>query len=176
MDTTKTAIPHMQITTKLTASLGQFSINIRGIVMHGHGDGMYVHYLTDLPLEDSNFTISSLARLLWQLEEEPIQLSGDLFPHPPSNSFFEIFMWGKSQCMNILPEVLSTNPTRQVPFPSICTCSWTRVQRITRTSSLWYSYLCLHIVGCLRKFRLNSYWLDIHTKTLMHTSAICLGI
>ena len=117
MDTVKTAIPCMRVTTKLTASLDQFPINVTGMVTHGHGDGAYAHYLIDLWPRDLNFTISSLARLMQWLKKQFVRLSGDLFLHPSSNLFSEIFMWGKSRCMNILPEVLSINPTRRVLFP-----------------------------------------------------------
>jgi hypothetical protein len=74
----------MQATTKLTTTLGQLSINITGMVTHGHGDGAYAHYSTDLWPVDSNYTISSLARLLRRLEEQLVRASGDIFPHPPS--------------------------------------------------------------------------------------------
>ena len=71
MDTAKTTIPCMHVTTKLTTSLGQFLVNVIRMVTHGHGDGAYVHYSTDLWPRDLNFTISSLARLLRQLEQQP---------------------------------------------------------------------------------------------------------
>ena len=72
MDTAKIAIPHMQVTTKLIASLGQFLVNVATMVTHGYKDGAYIHYSTNLWPGDLNFTISSLARLLRWLEEQPI--------------------------------------------------------------------------------------------------------
>jgi hypothetical protein len=82
MDSNKTAIPRMRVTTKLTVALGQLPINVTGMVTHGHGDGAYAHYSTDLWPTDSNYTISSLARLLRRLEEQPIRVSRDIFLHP----------------------------------------------------------------------------------------------
>ena len=69
MDTAKIVIPRMWVTTKLTASLGQFPVNVTRMVTHGHGNGAYVHYSTDLWPRDLNFTISSLARFLRRLEK-----------------------------------------------------------------------------------------------------------
>ena len=64
MDTSKTALPRMRVTAKATQGLGQFPISVIGMVAHGHGDGAYAHYAPLCWPEDSNFTISSLARLL----------------------------------------------------------------------------------------------------------------
>jgi hypothetical protein len=84
MDSNKTAIPRMQVTTKLTAALGQLPINVIHMVTHGHGHGAYAHYSTDLWPTDSNYTISSLARLIRRLEEQLVRVSRDTFPHPPN--------------------------------------------------------------------------------------------
>ena len=43
MDTARTAIPRMRVSTKLTSPLGQFPMNITGMVTHGYGDGDYAH-------------------------------------------------------------------------------------------------------------------------------------
>ena len=72
MDTSKTALPRMQVTTKATTGLGQVPINLTGMVAHGHGDGAYAHYAPSCWPGDSNFIISSLARLLRRLEGPPI--------------------------------------------------------------------------------------------------------
>jgi hypothetical protein len=44
MDTAKTALPRMRVTTKATQGLGQLPMNVTGMVAHGHGDGAYAHY------------------------------------------------------------------------------------------------------------------------------------
>ena len=103
MDTAKTAIPRMRVSTKLTSPLGQFPLNVTGMVTHEHGDGAYAHYSTDLWPGDSYYTISSLARLLRRLEEPPIRESGRIFPH-------------ESRCIDILPPV-TNNSDVPVPLP-----------------------------------------------------------
>lgn len=109
MDTTKTAIPCMRVSTKLTSPLGHFPMNVTEMVTHGHGDGAYAHYSSNLWPGDSNYTISSLARLLRHLEELPTRESGRLFPHPPANSFFEAMLRGKSRCIELLPLVTNSS-------------------------------------------------------------------
>ena len=112
MDTTKTAIPRMQRITKATAGLGQIPISCTGMLTHGHGDGAYAHYSTALWPGDSNFTISSLCRVLRALERPPVRESRELFPTPPQNSFFQALLHGKSRCLSSIPPAtgICTNP------------------------------------------------------------------
>jgi len=63
MDTSKTALPRMRVTTKATQGLGQLPMSVTGMVAHGHADDAYAHYAPSCWPGDSNFTISSLARL-----------------------------------------------------------------------------------------------------------------
>ena len=83
MDTAKTALPRMRVTTKATQGLGQLSMNVTGMVSHGHGDGAYAHYSPHCWPGDSNATISSLARLFRCLEGPSVQESGALLQYPP---------------------------------------------------------------------------------------------
>ena len=68
MDHTKSTIPRMQRSTKATCGLGQIPISVTGMLTHGHGDGAYAHYSTAFWPRDSNFTISSICRVLRALE------------------------------------------------------------------------------------------------------------
>ncbi len=63
MDTSKIVLPRMRVTTKATQGLGQILMSVTGMVAHGHVDGAYTHYAPSCWRGDSNFTISSLARL-----------------------------------------------------------------------------------------------------------------
>ena len=109
LDIAKTAVPCMQVSTELTSPLRQFPINVIGMVTHEHGDGAYAHYSTNLWPGDSNYTISSLARLLRRLEGPPIRESSKLFPHEPTNSFFQAMLRRKSRCIDLLPLVTNTS-------------------------------------------------------------------
>ena len=82
MDTAKTTLLQMRVTTKATQGLGQLPMNVIGMVSHGHGDGAYAHYYPHCWQGDSNATIS-LARLFCQLEGSSIWESGALFEYPP---------------------------------------------------------------------------------------------
>ena len=79
MDTSKTALLRMHVTTKATQGLSQFPLSMIGMVAHGYGDGAYMHYTPSCWPGDSNFTIPSLARLFRQLEGAPIQEGGTAF-------------------------------------------------------------------------------------------------
>jgi hypothetical protein len=92
MDHTKIAIPRMQRHTKATAGLGQIPIFLTGMLTHGHGDGAYAHYATTFWPGDSNFTISSICRVLRALERSLVRESKVLFSALPRNSLFEALM------------------------------------------------------------------------------------
>jgi hypothetical protein len=79
MDHTKTAIPRMQRITKATSGLGQIPISLTRMLTHGYSDGAYAHYSTALWPTDSNFTISSLYRVLRALERALVKQSKELF-------------------------------------------------------------------------------------------------
>ena len=112
MDHTKSAIPRMQWSTKATCGLGQIPISITGMLTHGHGDGSYAHYSTAFWPGDSNFTISSICRVLRALEQPPVKDSKELFIAPPQNSF-EALLHGKSRCSALIPP----SSTNMVPLP-----------------------------------------------------------
>ena len=103
MDHTKSAIPRMQQSTKATSGLGQISISVTEMLTHGHGDGAYAHYSKTFWLGDSNFTISSICRVLRALERPPVKDSKKLFIVPPQNSFFEALLHGKSRWSASIP-------------------------------------------------------------------------
>jgi hypothetical protein len=96
------------------------------MLTHGHGDGAYAHYSTALWPADSNFTISSLYRVLRALERAPVKQSKELFQAPPQNSFFDALLHGKSRCSSSIPssegcdDVPSPPPGRPaVPLPYV---------------------------------------------------------
>jgi hypothetical protein len=63
---------------------------------HGHGDGAYAHYTTNMWPEDLNFIKLSLLRCLRALKKPIVQNSKKLFDEPPLNDYFEKIM-GKIQ-------------------------------------------------------------------------------
>ena len=100
---TKTALPWMQVTTKVTQGLDQLPMNVTGMISHGHGDGAYAHYSPYCWPGDSNATISLLVRLFCCLEGPSIWESRALFEYSPQNSLFEALLRGKSRCLDLLP-------------------------------------------------------------------------
>ena len=148
MDHTKSVIPRMQRSTKATSRLGQIPISVTGMLMHGHGDGAYAHYSTAFWPGDSNFTISSICRVLRALERPLVKDSKELFIAPPQNSFFEALLHGKSRCFASIPPGSANGvplpfPRRlAVPLPKKLSFSLTIQQRITRTNMSWPSTRC----------------------------------
>ena len=112
MDHTKFAIPRMQRSMKATCGLGQIPISVTGMLTHGHSDGAYAYYSTAFWPGDSNFTISSIFRVLRALERPPVKDSKELFIAPPQNSF-EALLHGKSRCSASIPP----SSANMVPAP-----------------------------------------------------------
>ena len=117
MDTAKTALPRMRVTTKATQGLGQLPMNVTGMVSHGHGDGAYAHYSPHCWPGDSNATISLLARLFRPLEGPSVRESGALLQYPPQNSLFEALLRGKSRCLDLLPHTDGIDMEGRKPLP-----------------------------------------------------------
>ena len=104
MDSQKTALPHMRVITKASSGLGQLPMTLAGMLTHGHGDGAYTDFSTDLWPRDSNFTISSLASCICRLERPTMKNSKALFDERLLSPFFEKLMQGKSRCNYSIPE------------------------------------------------------------------------
>jgi len=111
------ALPRMRVTTKATQKLGQFLLSVTGMVAHGHSDGAYAHYAPSLWPGDSNFTISSLARLFHRLEGVPIWETCDLFPYPPPNALFGALLRRKSRCLDSLKPIEPSARRGSLPLP-----------------------------------------------------------
>ena len=105
----------MQQSTKATSGLGQIPRSVTEMLTHGHSNGVYAHYSTAFWPGDSNFTISSICRVLRALELPPVKDSKELFIAPPQNSFFEALLHEKSRCSaSIPPGSANSVPS---PFP-----------------------------------------------------------
>ena len=92
MDTQKTTVLRMRVITKGTSGLEKLPMSVTGILAHGHGDGVYTLYGISLWLGDSNYTISSLCKVLQALEKPHVCESKLLFHHLPTNDFFEALL------------------------------------------------------------------------------------
>jgi hypothetical protein len=82
MDHVKIAFPRLQVVNKMICGLGQLPITLTGMRVHGHGNEKYAQYSNELWLNDLNFTIGSLLRLLRTLEKTLACESKMLFEHP----------------------------------------------------------------------------------------------
>ena len=103
IDTEKTALPRMKVITKGTSRLEKLPMSITSILAYGHGNNAYAYYSTSLWPGDSNYTISSLCKVLQALEKLPICESKLLFAHPLANDFFKALLWEKSACQTSIP-------------------------------------------------------------------------
>ena len=84
-------------------------VSVTSMIAHGHGDVRYAHYGLDMFVHDSNYTISSVAKLLRNLELPPKSSSQELFVGSGSKNLFKAILKGAEMCkasLPPLPEVL----------------------------------------------------------------------
>jgi hypothetical protein len=72
MDYGKTALPVFAHKNKRVDKYERFPITIAGMIAHGHSDVNYAHYVLDMYPSDANFTVTSIMKLLCQLEGQPV--------------------------------------------------------------------------------------------------------
>ncbi len=88
MDHSQTILPMLAIKNKMVLGLGQLPITLIGMIVHGHGNEVFISHSNEFWSNDLNFAIGSLLQLLQALTKEPINESRIIFEHEPQNAFF----------------------------------------------------------------------------------------
>ena len=118
MNHSKTDSPVFSHKSKDLDGLVKLSMSIIGMIAHGHGDVRYAHYGLDMFAHDSNYTISSMAKLLCDLELPPKSSSQELFVGSRSTNLFKAILKGAEMCeASLLP--LSEVLVPATPLPPI---------------------------------------------------------
>ena len=81
----------------------RFPISIAGMIAHGHSDVNYAHYVLDMYPSDANFTITSIMKLLRQLEVQPVCSSRDIPISAIGNPLHDALVVGVEKCSRALP-------------------------------------------------------------------------
>ena len=68
----KTTFPVSAHKNKRVDKHKHFPISIAGMIVHGHSDVDYAHYVLDMYPSNANFTITSIMKLLCQLEVQHV--------------------------------------------------------------------------------------------------------
>ena len=117
MDHSKTASPHFSHKIKATESYMKMPVSVTGMIAHGHGDVRYAHYGVGIFPTDSNHTISSIAKLLRDLEEPPKNSSRMLFSEEDNQSTLtKSLLHGSEMCLDSLfPPPAEPLPAQPLP-------------------------------------------------------------
>ena len=102
MDHLKTASPYFSYKNMSTKSFMKVPISVTGMITHGHVDNQYVHYGVDLYPSDLNYTVDSLAKVLWDLEDIPKFASKQIFPNVNTLLLFNALLEGGNVCNSLL--------------------------------------------------------------------------
>jgi hypothetical protein len=102
MDHSKIASPHSH-KNKATDSFMKLPITVTRMIAHGHGNVRYAHYGLDIYPSDSNHTVGSIAKLLWDLESPPMYSTLQLFARGGSSPLFQALLTGVDMCEGSLP-------------------------------------------------------------------------
>ena len=109
MDHSKTNSHVFSHKSKDLDGLVKLLVSVTSMIAHGHGDVCYAHYGLDMFAHDSNYTISSMAKLLCDLELPPKSSSRELFVGSRSTNLFKAILKGMEMCeasLSLLLEVL----------------------------------------------------------------------
>jgi hypothetical protein len=118
MDHAKTASPVFLHKTKQRGGLMKLLVSVTSMLAHGNGDVHYAHYGLDIFAHDSNYTVGSFTKLLWDLERPPKSSSRRLFNGSRSNPLFEAVLSGVEMCEAAMPPLAGT-PSAATPLPPI---------------------------------------------------------
>jgi hypothetical protein len=106
MDHSKTASPCIARKSKDTDGLMKLPVSVTGMLAHGHGDLKYAHYALDRHKADSNATIGSIAKLLRDIEKQPVLSSRRMFRGSGTSILYKAVLKGKSICYSALRPAL----------------------------------------------------------------------
>ena len=73
------------------------------MIAHGHSDVNYAHYVLDMYPSDANFTVTSIMKLLCQLEEQPVCSSRQIPISSIGNPLHDALVVGVEKCSGALP-------------------------------------------------------------------------
>ena len=103
MDYGKTALPIFAHKNKRVDKYERFPISIAGMIAHGHSDVNYAHYVLDMYPSDANFTITSIMKLLRQLEVPPVCSTGHIPISSIGDPLHDALVVGVEKCSGVLP-------------------------------------------------------------------------
>ena len=103
MDHSKTSSPHFSYKSKHMDLFMKLPISVTKIIAHGDGDVGYAHYGLDIFRSDSNHIVSSIAKLLRDLELPPKHSSCELFLGSRTAPLFTALLVGVEMCTSSLP-------------------------------------------------------------------------
>ena len=115
IDHSKTASPHFSHKNKTIDSLMKLPVVVIGMIAHGHGNVQYTHYGLDIYLSDSNHTVGSITKLLWNLESPPIYYTQQLFAGGSLSPLFQALLTGANMYKSSLP-LVAANPIMVAPL------------------------------------------------------------
>jgi hypothetical protein len=94
MDHSRTMSPHFSYKNKSTEAFMKLPVSVTGMIVHGHGDIRYAHYVLDLYPAYSNHIVGSIAKVLRDLEDVPKFVSKEIFPITHASPLFDAVLEG----------------------------------------------------------------------------------
>jgi len=118
MDHAKTASLVFSHKSNQLDGLTKLPVSVTGMIAHRYGDVRYAHYILDIFLHDSNYTVGSLAKLLRDLELPPTYSSQKLFVGSSSAPLFEAILKGDEMYKTLLRPTLEVL-IAETPLPPV---------------------------------------------------------
>jgi hypothetical protein len=99
MDHVKTMSPYFASKNKSIDAFMRLPVAVMGMIAHGHGDGKYAHFSSDMYPCDFNHIVGLVAKLLRDLEKPPASSSGLLFENSRATPLYDAVLRGKEACV-----------------------------------------------------------------------------
>ena len=173
MDYGKTTLPVFAHKNKRVDKYERFPISIAGMIAHGHSDVNYAHYVLDMYPSDANFTITSIMKLLCQLEVEPVCSSRDIPISSIGDPLHDALVVGVEKCSAALP----LPPTDIIPPTSLPPLLLVQMDNCAKDNKSKYNMLfwsALTAKGIFREVRV-SFLIVGHTNEDVDAMFGCFG-
>jgi hypothetical protein len=127
------------------------------LIAHGHGDIKFAHYAFDLNPTDSNHTIESFARLLYDLEKLPSYPYRLLFEITGSTPLYKAVLDGKNVCLHSLPEPPS-EPVISMKLPPTLRIQLDNCAKDNKSRYVFVYWSLLVVKGIFREVFVSFFW------------------
>ena len=148
MDYGKTTIHIFMHKNKHVDKYKRFSISIAGMIAHGYSNVNYAHYVLDMYPYDVIFTITSIMKLLCQLEVQHVCSSRHILVSSTGDPLHDALVIGVEKCSRVFP----SPPPEIIPHIGLPPLMLIQMDNCAKDNKLKYNMLFWSALTIVRIF------------------------